>query len=171
MSNIKKIILIILFIFPIICFADTDCDLKTKSQYSKLAKNVTASYDIVTEGETRYISIKVYNIVEGLQVSYKAGKTTKNSSSRYTDGFGFIASYDTTDGVYEIKHYDIENVYKYKFTINAAANCSGSLKSFTLTIPMYNKYSELDECQYYDVQVNLIQMLKIINQLQQLRLY
>ena len=149
MNTIKKIVLVLIALFPFVCLADSNCDFKTKSEYSKLAKNVTASYDIVEDGGTKYISIKIYNIVEGIQLSYTAGTTSKNSKS--AEIYGFVASHDTIDGVYEIKHYNISDIYKYKFTVNASASCSGSLKSFTLTIPKYNKYSELAECQYFDV--------------------
>lgn len=148
--SIKKLILVLFIIFPTFCLAASSCDLKTKTEFAKLAKNVTASYDIIEENGSRYISIKVYNVVDGIMVNYEKSSLGKNAKTDHTPYF--IASFDTVDGQYEIKHYDVSDVYKYKFTVVASSDkCTGSLKSFTLTIPKYNKFSELAECQYYEV--------------------
>lgn len=151
MSNLKKVILILFLLIPTFCLADNKCDFKTKAEYSKLARNVNASYEIVENGNSKYVLIKIYNIVDGLLVNYKAETTSKKAQS-YDSMLHYISSYEANEGIYEIKHYDIDNVYKYKITVTGTdGKCTGSLKTFSISIPRYNQYSELEQCQYYEV--------------------
>jgi hypothetical protein len=149
MRKLKLCILVLLLIFPAICYADSTCTFKEKAEYSKLAQNVRTSYDIVDDGINKYIVIKVYNVVDGIRVHYTGSSTNKKVYSSLINEY--IAPYDTTDGVYEFKHYNINSVFKYKFSILSTNGACGTLKTITLTVPAYNKYAELDECQYYDV--------------------
>ena len=148
--SIKKLLILLIMLIPTVCLAANNCDFKTKAEYSKLAKNVTASYEIIEDGGMKYVQIKIINIVDGIMVNYQRSTLGKNATNDNTPHY--IGSFDTEDGVYVVNHYDIGEVYKYKFTVIAATDkCTGSLKTFTLTIPKYNQYSELEICQYYDV--------------------
>ena len=149
MKLIKKVLLLIIIFIPCICLAEEDvCNYKIRSQYSKLAANVKASYEIKKdEFGYDYIEITVYNITDGLSV--KIYGTSRNNEDEEVEKT--VLSEDTNDGVYSFKHYNINDVYKYSFKVNLVeVVCKSSLKSFSLTIPKYNKFSKLDDCKYYE---------------------
>ena len=149
MKNLKRIIILLVFVFlPVICFADTKgCTYQYRVDVGKIAKNVTAAYEIKTNSSgVNYLEITINNIVDGIYVNYSY------SAKGVMGNSGNVFPSDTTDGKYTIQQYDIYNVYKYTFKVGGTEYaCDSYQKTFSLTVPMYNKFSELFECQYYDV--------------------
>ena len=124
------------------------CDYKFKAEAMKVAKNVTASYEIKSDDSGLYVVITVYNIVDDIYVSY-----TESGGSGYVSPKNIFKEGANEVGTYSIVDRDINNIKKYTFKVYSTnSSCSGVLRSFTLTKPKYNKFSELPECSYYDVE-------------------
>ena len=149
MKKLNMIIIFLLLLFiPVVCSAEENgCTYKYRAELSKIAKNVNASYEIKQNSSgSYYLEITINNIVDGVYVTYNY--TSKNIRGNTVTVFPT----DTTDGTYKITQYDINNVYKYSFKVGGTEYaCSSYAKSFTLTVPMYNTFSDLPECQYYAV--------------------
>ena len=161
-----KVIGIIVVILMIICIpivSAEECTYKNKAEALKTAKNVTAAYEIkLRDDGTYYVTITIYNITKELYVDVSStyginDKKQSGDSIMVVNGDTPIINEETFEhsGVYEIVDNDIESIKKYSFKVGSVKyNCSGSLKTFTLIKPKYNRISKIDECQYYDVHDN-----------------
>ena len=149
LRKILFFVLLLLICIPITIVKANSCDYKFKAEATKIAKNVTASYEIKqSETGSYYIEITIYNIVDGLYVRYE----TSDSGSYSSDKNIFNSDTGGTNN-YTFIDYDIDKVKKFTFKVYSTNyECNSHLRSFTLTKPMYNKYSELPECSYYEVE-------------------
>ena len=147
-NNIFLVFILFLCVFSLTNVNAATCDYKQRAEATKLAKNVTASYDIKNdENGSFYIEITIYNIVDGIYVNY----TTEGSSYGSPNN---VFVYDlNSSSTYVIRDIDITEIKKYTFKVYSTnPDCSNVLRSFTLTKPKYNEFSELPECGYYEVE-------------------
>jgi hypothetical protein len=153
-GKIIKIFIVILFIIcmPVVR-ADNDCNYSVRAELTKLAKNVTAAYEIKQRDDgTYYVEINIYNIVDGIYVEYRYANNTKRVSSSVNDSHS-VFPMDTNNGTYTIEDNDITQIKKYTFSIRASnGTCLNNLRKFTLTKPKYNELSEINSCKYIDIQ-------------------
>lgn len=151
-SIINKIFLVfVLFlcVFSLKTVRAETCDYKFRAEAAKVAKNVKASYEIKTDSNgSMYVAITVYNVVDDIYIAYSTSGGSGYDSPKN------IFKYDATDSnTYTINDYDNESVKKYTFKVYSMnTECKNLLRSFTLTKPKYNRFSELAECSYYEVE-------------------
>ena len=151
--NIKKLLVLFLLLIcvPTVKAAETNqCTYKVRSDLGKIAANVVVSYDIKTdEANRRYVEISIYNITDEIYVSYTYNYEKKKSGQVKKS----VYSFDTIDGVYTFADYDINIIKTYTFYVrDVKYGCTNDIRKISLTKPKYNDYSEMDECQYSDVQ-------------------
>lgn len=148
-NNVFLVLVLFLCVFSYQTVKAATCDYKYRAEAAKTAKNVTASYEIKTnESGGTYVAITVYNVVDDIYVNYSSSGGSSYDSPKN------IFKYDLPEsGVYVINDYDNENIKKYTFKVYSMnPECKNLLRSFTLTKPKYNVYSELAECDYYEVE-------------------
>ena len=148
-NNVFLVFVLFLCVFSLKTVSAESCDYKYRAEAAKIAKNVTASYEIKqNDSGGSYVAITVYNVVDDIYVSYSTTGGSTHDSPRN------IFKYDVNEsGTYIINDFDNDNVKKYTFKVYSMnPECKNLLRSFTLTKPKYNKYSELTECSYYEVE-------------------
>lgn len=147
---LKCFVLLIAALFIIPIAKAEKCDYAKRSEASKIAKNVSASYEIKQDDSGNYyFEITVYNIVDGIYVSISE---TMGKNSRGTTQDVFPNETDDNNS-YTFRSYDIYNVSKYTFKVGELNTaCTGTLRTITLTKPKYNEFSELEECGFYGVE-------------------
>ncbi len=156
-GKIIKFFIVVLFIICVpIVRADNTCNYSTRAELSKLAKNVTAAYEIKQRDDgSYYVEISIFNIVDGIFVEYHYADSTKRISSKASDGVS-VFPVEVENGVYTFQDNDINIVRKYTFNVKATdPNCTNNLRRFSLVKPKYNSMSELSICRYMDVQDNM----------------
>jgi len=147
---IRNILLIILTIVLIpTAKAATTCDYKFRAEVGKIAKNVSVSYEVKTDDQgNEYFAFSIYNVVDGIYV-------TASSEGDQLGNVSFNAFPEDADenGIYSFITYNTYDIMKYNFKIYSLnSECTSSLRSFSITKPMYNKFSELEECKFYGVE-------------------
>ena len=143
------LIVIICIVFIPSALAASKCDYEYKAEMSKIAKNVNASYEIKTDDKgLNYFEFTVYNVVENLYVTI----SENGSSYREAPANIFHTSVDENNN-YVFKIYNTFDVVKYTFKVGLLNyDCNDTLRTFSITKPKYNEYSELEECKFYGVE-------------------
>jgi hypothetical protein len=153
-----KVIRIMIVILILICIpvvhAKEECTYQNKAAAIKEAKNVTAAYEIKQRDDgTYYVTITIYNITPDLQVIYYSSEGTSTDVEKTSNSIS-VFNFDTPDGsgIYTIEDNDIYKLKKYTISVKSTKyDCTGVLRRFSIIKPRYNKISEIEECQYYDV--------------------
>ena len=130
-------------------YAKDTCDYKAKNALNKIAGNVQANYEIITNAEGKQqIAINVYNIPsDDIYVDVKA--------DGYPSGTNEIIStmiyYNQTDnGSYRFLVNDLNHIVKYTFRVRSFS-CETYVRVFSIVKPMRNIYHSLDICKYQEV--------------------
>lgn len=136
----------VIFISPV--YAEDSCDYKEEAKLNKLANEVSANYDVVTDDSGKEsIVINIYNIPEGM---YVAMSTEGYPSTTTETTTGYIYYNQMENGKYSFGVSDITNIVKYTFRVKSD-KCSSFVRQFTMIKPMKNKFSDMDICKYQEV--------------------
>ncbi len=135
-------ILSIVSLFMVLPVNAEECDYRVKANLNKNAFNVRADYEFKTANDgSTYFEISIYNVVDNIYVNYKSELEGKNSTGT---NVSFI---DTIDGTYRFSIPIPTKSYNLDFIVRTTvAGCSGDLRRFSLTIPIRNKYHDIDAC-------------------------
>ena len=146
---IKTLIIVLVTIIFVPNVKAASCDYKKRAEMSKVAANVTASYEIKQdELGLYYYEFTIFNIHDGLFVSIS------ESGTEIKEAPHDIFPIDTDENnSYKFIIKNIYDVVKYTFKVSSLdGECSASLRSFTITKPKYNEFSEIEECKFYGVE-------------------
>lgn len=124
MGQIKYLlfILICIFIFPLVSHGE--CDYQRKAELSRLAGNVKINYSYSIVDDTPIFNVNITNVSADLYVKDNYGNIINGEYS--TEKASGSYSYD---------------IYSY--------DCQEKLVTKSLTLPVYNSYSQTDECKKY----------------------
>ena len=123
---------------------DTTCNYDSRAYLNKLASNVKASYDFKYESDGSVsFDISIFNIVEDLYVAYRADSGSEEK----------VFASMTSDGTYTFNVKDTDNIVTYTFIVRSMKfGCSHDIRTFTLTKPRKNPYSDMDICKYEELE-------------------
>lgn len=130
MSNIKKILLILIAFLLTVPVLNAECDYKKEVELGKLASKVT--YDRKYNKDTRTFTITLYNAIRDLVLSYN----------------GTILNSDANN---EIEINSVQEGTYMNIEINSANNsCYSSLMTLYINLPYHNDYYESAGCRGYE---------------------
>lgn len=123
----KKIVLILLLIFPLYIKAEK-CDFNKHEEYLKFADHI--SYDTEYNRETKMFDIIFYNAVDGIYAMINKNKYERNSKD-------------------EIVISNIKQGSNLMIYIYGDDGCNSQINNFYIKIPYYNDYYNSDLCKNY----------------------
>lgn len=159
----RKLILLLFVLFT--CFITSNvsaeeleaCSVTELAKLRQTAANIKVSYvpgvteNEITDGsgetattQTRYIDVKIFNVTSGMTVNLEVTGDDINSASKTLD-----YTNKGSDGAITIRQSYLDSITNYLITITSSdGNCYGdTLRTFKLTLPKFNSYSELRACE------------------------
>jgi len=127
---VKKILTILVLAFVMIPVLNAECDYKKEVELGKLASKVT--YDRVYNKETNTFTVKLYNVIPELILSYNSEILKSNS-----------------DNEIEIKNLK-EGTYMQVDINSTNIGCYSSLMTLYINLPYYNVFYDSDKCSKYE---------------------
>ncbi len=147
----KKILsfLVVMFLFNINVSAASLCDYTEQSELNSKAANVKVSYDIVDSKVTfedgnadiRIFRIQILNVTEDFYVVVKNDINKEEKTYYSTDAVDGVISFDW-DYAETVTNFTIQ-----VYTTNKTNCADEKYKTFYLTTPRYNEYSNIETCQ------------------------
>lgn len=134
------VFLLLFFCINVYAEEDTTCNYNSQAELSKLAYQVSVSYDIKNNGQQNVIEIKIYNIVDGIYVEFKDENDTTQ----------FVFPEDTQNGTYKFETTNITDIFEYNFEVKSVKyGCEDkTFRKLSLVKPKRNSYFDDKICKY-----------------------